>query len=236
PPTAASAACWAAAWATPGSRRWGRWGCDPGGRLAFHVSLHFAHGPAALPLVSSTARREAAQTPQPPPPLMRLLLALLCGGLLAAASFAQAPTLALKLSDAVPVEMPALHPCALYAEAAVDAPDTISSVTFHVGGTDIPAALRNGAFEAWWTPAAYGPHSVSATAITGNGESATASVDVEVVSTAATQIVATMDGAVINFDGSGASQWHTGSYVLPQSVGSYNRIMAHLMVTCPSVA
>lgn len=167
---------------------------------------------------------------------MRLLLAPLCTCLLAAASFAQAPTLALKLSDAFPVEMPTLHPYALYAEAAVDAPDTITSVTFHVGGTDIPAALRNGAFQAWWTPAAYGPHSVSATAITGNGESATASVDVDVVSTAATQVVATMDGAVINFDGSGASQWHTGSYVLPQSVGSYNRIMAHLMVTCPSVA
>ncbi|MBX2983439.1 MAG: discoidin domain-containing protein [Flavobacteriales bacterium] len=148
------------------------------------------------------------------------------------------PVVSTKLSDAYPIEMPELRAYALYAAASIGEPDfnSITSVVFNADGTDIPAVLRNGAFQAWWTPSGYGPHTVTVTATASNGNTATETVEVEVVNTAATQVVSTFDAAVINFDGSGASQWYTGSYTLPQSVGAYNQIMAHLVVTCPSVA
>lgn len=147
------------------------------------------------------------------------------------------PVVSTKLTDAYPIEMPELHGYTLYAAASIEEPgfNSISSVVFNADGVDIPASLMNGAFEAWWTPSGYGPHTVTATATASNGNTATETVDVNVVSTAATQTVATFDGDVINFDGSGASQWFSGSYILPQSVGAYDQIMAHLTVSCPSV-
>jgi len=148
------------------------------------------------------------------------------------------PVVSTKLSDAYPIEMPELRAYALHAAASIGEPDfnSITSVVFNADGTDIPAVLRNGAFQAWWTPSSYGPHTVTVTATASNGNTATETVDVNVVNTAATQTVATFDGDVINFDGSGASQWFTGSYTFPQSVGAYDQIMAHLTVSCPSVA
>lgn len=157
-----------------------------------------------------------------------------CALLLSLASFAQDPTLSLKLTDAYPVQMPELHPYALYAEASIDAPDTISSVVFNVDGTDYPAPLVNGAFEAWWTPSAYGDHVVTATATASNGNTATQTVDATVTSTIADQTVPTFAGSIIDWTTNG-SQWYQGSYTLPQSVGAYDHILAHLSVTCPSV-
>lgn len=147
---------------------------------------------------------------------------------------AQDPVLTLKLTDAYPLEMPTLHPYALYAQAAIDAPETITSVVFHVDGTDLPAAAVNGAFEAWWTPSGYGEHAVSATVTASNDNTASALVNVTVSSAITDRTVATFDGAVIDWTSMG-TQWYTGSYTLPQSVGAYDRIVAHLAVSCPAV-
>lgn len=148
------------------------------------------------------------------------------------------PVVSTKLTDAYPIEMPALHAYALYASASIDEPgfNSITAVVFNVDGTDIPADTVHGAWLAWWTPAAYGTHAVTVTATASNGNSATENLNVNVVNTAADQTVNTFNNAVINFDGSGSSQWYTGSYTLPQSVGAYEQITAHLTVSCPSVA
>lgn len=147
------------------------------------------------------------------------------------------PVVSTKLTDVYPIEMPALHAYALYASASIDEPDfnSITAVVFSVDGTDIPASLVNGAWLAWWTPAGYGTHAATVTATASNGNTATESLNVNVVNTAADQTVNTFNNAVINFDGSGASQWYTGSYTLPQSVGAYNQVLAHLTVSCPNV-
>lgn len=161
----------------------------------------------------------------------------LASGLCAAMSLtAQTPELEMKLSGERPLEMPGLMPYLLHASASATAPDTISSVVFHVDGMDLPARKVNGAYQAFWTPAQYGLAQVSATATAGDGSTASAAADVMVVNSATTQTVATFDGAVINFDGSGESQWHYGTFVLPQSVGAYEYITAHLVISCPSVA
>lgn len=148
------------------------------------------------------------------------------------------PVVSMKLSEDYPVEMPELYAYALYAATSIEEPDfnSITSVSFTVDGLDLPAALMNGAYQAWWTPTAYGAHTISVTSTASNGNTATETVNIQVTNTSATQTATTFDGAVINFDGSGASQWYAGSYTLPQSVGTYEKIIANLIVTCPNVA
>ncbi len=148
------------------------------------------------------------------------------------------PVMSVKLTEDYPIEMPQLHAYALYATASIDEPgfNSISSVVFNVDGTDLTAAIENGAYTAWWTPNAYGVHAITVTATASNGNSTSETLNIDVVNVAADQTVATFDAGVINFDGSGSSQWYTGSYTLPQSVGAYDHIIANLSVTCPSVA
>ncbi len=148
------------------------------------------------------------------------------------------PVVTTKLTDAYPIEMPTLHPYPLYAQASIEQPgfNSISNVVFNVDGLDYPATLLNGAWLAWWTPATFGQHTILATATANNGNSTSESVNINVVNTSSDRTVSTFAGAVINFDGSGASQWYSGSYTLPQFVGAYNQILAHLTVSCPNVA
>ncbi|HRH39890.1 MAG TPA: hypothetical protein PK760_16185, partial [Flavobacteriales bacterium] len=149
-------------------------------------------------------------------------------------AFAQDPVLSVKLTDAFPLEMEELRPYQLFAEASIDTPETITDVVFSVDGTDIPGTIGNGAYSTWWTPASYGAHIVTVTTTASNGHTASQNVVVTVSNTIADRTVATMDGAVIDW-GSLGSQWYYGSFTLPQFVGAYDQIMAHLIITCPSV-
>ncbi len=154
---------------------------------------------------------------------------------LSTALCAQDPVLSVRLTDAFPVEMPALHAYPLYATATIDEPHTISSVNFTVDGVELGEVFGNGTYHTWWTPSSYGTHTVEAVAVASNGNTATQSVTVEVTSAIADRVVMSMDDAVIDW-GTIGSQWYENEYALPQSVGAYDRIMAHLVVTCPSVA
>lgn len=147
------------------------------------------------------------------------------------------PTVHTKLTAAYPVEMPALHAYAIHAQANIEEPsfNSIVGVEVEVEGTAIDADLVNGSWLAWWLPDAYGPHTVSVTAVASNGNTTTETLTVEVAQGSTDRVVGTLTDAVINFDGSGASQWYNGSYELPQWVGAYERIVANLRVSCPSV-
>lgn len=146
------------------------------------------------------------------------------------------PEVATKLTDAYPVQMPALHAYPLYASASIAEPDfnSITSVAFNADGEELPTSFEGGSWMAWWTPSGYGPHTVEVTAWANNGNSTTTNVQVEVTDLAEDRTERTFDSAVIDM-GTIGSQWYTGSYTLPQSVGAFNKIMAHLIVTCPSV-
>lgn len=147
------------------------------------------------------------------------------------------PVVTTTLTEAFPVEMAELHAYALYAQASIDEPDfnTITGVTFNVDGTELPALLVNGAYQAWWTPSSYGMHAVTVTATASNGNSTSETLNIDVTNTITDRTVSTFDGAVIDF-GSIGSQWYQGSYTLPQFVGAYDHIEAHLSVSCPAVA
>lgn len=166
-------------------------------------------------------------------PHMRIPLFLLTAFRVASAS-AQDLAMELKLSSDLPLEMPALHPYPLYASASIGAPATVTGVVFTVDGSELPTALVNGAYEAWWTPAAYGTFAVEATATASDGSTVTESRTISVSDAISDRTAITFDGAVIDWSTIG-SQWYTGRYVLPQSVGAYERITAHLAVSCPSV-
>lgn len=146
------------------------------------------------------------------------------------------PEVATKLTDAFPVQMPALHAYPLYASASIAEPgfNSITSVVFNADGEDLPTSFEGGSWMAWWTPSGYGPHTVEVTAWANNGNSTTTTVQVEVTDVAADRTERTFDSAVIDM-GTIGSQWYTGSYTLPQSVGAFNKIMAHLIVSCPGV-
>lgn len=148
---------------------------------------------------------------------------------------AQDPVLSLRLTNAFPLEMPALHAYPLYATATIEEPHTISSVTFTVDGVELGAVFGSSTYHTWWTPGSYGTHTVEAVAVASNGSTATQSVTVEVTSTIADRMVMSMDDAVIDWTSLG-TQWYENEYALPQSVGAYDRIMAHLVVTCPMVS
>ncbi|HNO05048.1 MAG TPA: discoidin domain-containing protein [Flavobacteriales bacterium] len=146
------------------------------------------------------------------------------------------PDVSIKLTEDFPVQMPALMPYRLYANASILHPEylSIATVTFNVDGTTIPSEFVDGSYQAWWTPSTYGPFSVTMSAAANTGNVTDTTVSVTVSNTIADQTVATFDGDVIDM-GTIGSQWFYGTYTLPQSVGAYEQIIAHFDVTCPSV-
>jgi len=146
------------------------------------------------------------------------------------------PVVSTKLTDAYPIEMPALNAYPLYASAEIDEPAALSitNIEFEVDGTPLVATQENGYFKAWWTPAAYGNYTVYVKATASNGNTDTDTVTVNVTNVVATQNVQTFDGDLIDFGS--ASRWFYGTYTLPQSIGAYDQIMANFAVTCPAIA
>jgi len=110
------------------------------------------------------------------------------------------PEVATKLTDAYPVQMPALHAYPLYASASIAEPDfnSITSVAFNADGEELPTSFEGGSWMAWWTPSGYGPHTVEVTAWANNGNSTTTNVQVEVTDLAEDRTERTFDSAVID--------------------------------------
>lgn len=144
-----------------------------------------------------------------------------------------------RLTDLEPIQMPnALQPYLLYANATIDEPTAlnISNIQFFVDGVLQTSSFSNNSYKCWWTPSSYGTHIIEMIATGSNGNTATKTTTVNVVNTATTNSFQAFDNDLINFDGTGASQWFYGTYTLPQYLGAYNSIIANFSVTCPSVA
>lgn len=147
------------------------------------------------------------------------------------------PAVTSKLTAARDVQMPQLYAYKLYANATIAQPTylSIASMAFEIDGIEYPANFVNGAYEYWWTPSSFGPHLVKVRATSSNGNVTDSILNINVSQTIADQTAVTFNGDVINFNGTGASQWFYGTYTLPQSVGAYDSIQAKFYVTCPSV-
>ncbi|WP_318640979.1 discoidin domain-containing protein [Flavobacterium ardleyense] len=147
-----------------------------------------------------------------------------------------APTVYSRLTAATNIHMPTLKPYLLYANGEIDEAQalTVDNIEFLVDGVLIPSHFSQGSFKAWWTPATYGSHSVEMRATASNGVLNSKTVNVTVDNVMATTTVQTFNNDVIDF-GTIGSQWFYGTYVLPQSVSTYNQIIANFAVTCPNV-
>ena len=147
-----------------------------------------------------------------------------------------APTVFSRLTADTNIHMPELKPYLLYANGEIDESQalTVNNIEFLVDGVVIPSHFSQGSFKAWWTPATYGSHSVEMRATASNGVLSSKTVNVTVDNVMASTSAQTFNNDVIDF-GTIGSQWFYGTYTLPQSVSTFNQIIANFAVTCPSV-
>lgn len=147
------------------------------------------------------------------------------------------PVVTPKFTATYPIEMSRPMPYLLHASTSIDESEylSVSSVRYVVDGATVEATNVNGDFQYWWTPSGMGTHEIQVIATGSNGNATTESVLVEVVEQAQSQVVLTLDSAVIDY-GSIGSQWYYGTYELPQFVDVYSQINATLYVSCPPVS
>ena len=148
-----------------------------------------------------------------------------------------APSVFSRLTAETNIHMSTLTPYLLYANGEIDEAQalTVDNIEFLVDGVLIPSHFSQGSFKAWWTPATYGSHSIEMRATASNGVINSKTVNVTVDNVMASTTVQTFDNDVIDF-GTIGSQWFYGTYILPQSVSTFNQIIANFAVTCPNVA
>lgn len=130
------------------------------------------------------------------------------------------------------VRMPSLYAIPLAATSAIDHTDVlfIETVEFEINGDIVMATdWGNGHFTGNWTPPAYGSYSMKVTSVSNGGVSYSETIDFEVIEEAENMTVATLDQVwLLDSDGT-----HSADYILPSYVGSFNKITAHLNITCP---
>jgi len=143
-------------------------------------------------------------------------------------------TLKTSLTEDYPIEMTSLKAYIIYINASVDPPDTIAQVNLLIDGNSVAVEQKDNYFYYLWTPDTYGSHQIEISASSNNGDTANLTRNVQVVSTALTQTVTTLQDVVIEFGGTN-SRWYYGSYTLPQYIDTYNVINASLEVECPNI-
>ncbi|MDE6440858.1 MAG: hypothetical protein K2K51_07565 [Bacteroidales bacterium] len=151
-----------------------------------------------------------------------------------------AVTLRTHLTEAEPITMNELYAYRLEAGARVnDENDRITAIEVFINDIAVEAAFDSltSSVRAWYTPEAFGETlTVRFEARSVNGLTAVLQrqLKVEQADTAAPdRTVRTMDSVLINFPEPG--QTNGGVYVLPQYVGHYESIIAHLNITCPTL-
>ncbi len=145
-----------------------------------------------------------------------------------------APDISTRLTEDYPLEMPELRAYPIYINASVEEPDAISEVKITIDGTEYSAVSETGFYYYLWTPSSYGSHEIVMTAHTAAGDATAITRNIEVVSSATTQMVTSLEDVVIEFGGDN-SRWYYGTYTFPQFVGAYNNIEAFLDVACPNI-
>ena len=142
-----------------------------------------------------------------------------------------------RISTAYPIEMNNLDAYLLTANVSTTVANaSISSVVFTIDGVEYNATNPVGAeYDFWWTPASFGAHSISITALDSEGNTATQTTSVEVANPTTDRTIQTFDNALIDWTSQG-SQWAYGTVNLPQSVGIYASILANFSVSCPNIS
>ncbi|MEP3836163.1 MAG: peptide-N-glycosidase F-related protein [Algibacter sp.] len=145
------------------------------------------------------------------------------------------PTISTRLTEDYPIEMPSFYAYPIYVTSSIEEADLVSIDTIEITVDDTPITVigENNLYYALWTPNTYGMHTINITASGSNGNNTSITKTIEVTNAISTQTVKTMDQDVIEF-GTENSRDFYGTFTMPQHVGSYNKIIANLLVECPS--
>ena len=145
------------------------------------------------------------------------------------------PIVSTRLTEDYPIEMPALHAYPIYINASIDEPEllSIATVEVEINGNTYMASLGNGSYFYLWTPPSNGDYTINITATGTNGNQTTITRNITVTDDINSQNITTLKDVVIEFGGTN-SRWYTGTYTMPQHVGSYDQIMANLTIECPN--
>lgn len=155
-------------------------------------------------------------------------------GMLQALVFASTPEITTRLTEAYPVEMPELRAYPIYMSASVEDPFEITEVKISINGVEESAVADVGFYYYLWYPETYGAYEIIMTATASDGSETSITRNVEVVATATSQMVRSLENVVIEFTGAN-DRWYYGTHTFPQFVGAYKDIMAFLDVACPAI-
>ncbi len=144
------------------------------------------------------------------------------------------PEVSTRLTEDYTVEMSTLKAYPIYVNATVELPDTMQEVVIDIDGVEYTAETEDGFYYYLWTPSAYGVHNIIIKAIATSGDETTITRNINVVDSADSQTVTSLQDVVIEFNGQN-SRWYYGTYTFPQFVSSYSDIQAFLEVECPGV-
>lgn len=146
------------------------------------------------------------------------------------------PVVQTRLTDAYDLEMPVMTGYPIYASATIDQETylSITNMEIEVNGTSIPTTYTGDYCYALWTPDVLGTYTISIIAHGSNGNTTTETKTINVTDQTSSQTTRIFDNVVINY-GSVNSRNYSGTYEMPQSIGAYNQIIAHLNFDCPSV-
>ena len=127
----------------------------------------------------------------------------------------------------------ALSEVRLSAISTIEYPElfNVQSVNFIAGGQTIPAndPYGNGHYTAWWMPASYGNHTITIVAENNFGASASQNININILEPANDVEVIAAEGVWLNT----AIASVVVESELPSFLGAFDRITAHLEVTCP---
>lgn len=133
------------------------------------------------------------------------------------------------------LEMPQLfeYPLQAYVDIADSLKGVVKDFKFKVNGREI-VHQQNGTYaRAVWTPASYGKYNIEINVSDSFGKDTTLLRTIEVITTDTHKVVRALNRTLVNYPDPGQSR-DTVCY-FPQQVGAYDRIIAKMQVTCPSV-
>lgn len=150
------------------------------------------------------------------------------------------PAQYLSLTDEYPLELRAWEAYPIYTRVSFQDPLNQLNLDAHDLYIDGEAVVlervetsEGSAYSQYlWQPKEYKTYEVKLVSSADNGQVTTTTENVQVVKGAVSQQKTTLDGVVIWF-GRENSRTYQGSYTLPQHVGVYDNITAHLDVECP---
>src|SRR5690606_2931558 len=140
-------------------------------------------------------------------------------GMLQAFVFASTPEITTRLTEAYPVEMPELRAYPIYMSATVEDPFEITEVKISINGVEESAVADVGFYYYLWYPETYGAYEIIMTATASDGSETSITRNVEVVATATSQMVRSLENVVIEFTGAN-DRWYYGTHTFPQFVGA----------------